>query len=111
MEACGSCAGAWSVEASPALEPSPERAFAVADAATSREAAPLVALLTLLPENALAATAVSTPVSVTVPASTHRRARENLRSAASRALGVCLPTPTGAAVARFFGARAGMSPW
>jgi hypothetical protein len=78
---------------------------------TSREAVPLVALLTLLPGNALAAMAVSRPVSVSVRASNHRFARENLRSAESRALGVYLPTPTGVRAARILGARVGMSPW
>jgi hypothetical protein len=76
---CGACAGAFSVEV-----PLPVR-VPVAPAArwASREAVARVAL-SVLPGKALAATAVSTPVRVALPAISHRLARLSRRRAASR---------------------------
>jgi hypothetical protein len=79
----GACAGAVSVEV-PVEVPDPARApLTPAARWASREAVACVAF-SVLPGKALAATAVSTPVSVALPAISQRLARLSRRRAASR---------------------------
>ncbi len=80
---CGACAGALRVEV-PVEVPLPVRVPAApAEWWASREAVARVAL-SVLPGKALAATAVSTPVRVALPAISQRLARLSRRRAASR---------------------------
>lgn len=67
----------------------PERCRAAVERWALLEAPTVPARLNVLPGNALAATAVSTPVSVALPAISQRLQRLSRRSAASRERGVC----------------------
>jgi hypothetical protein len=80
---CGACAGALSVEV-PVEVPLPVRVpVAPVELWALREDVARVSL-SVLPGKALAATAVSTPVSVALPAISQRLARRSRRRAASR---------------------------
>jgi hypothetical protein len=80
---CGACAGALSVEVPVEVPLLVRVPVAPASRWASREAVARVAS-SVLPGNALAATAVNTPVRVALPAISQRLARRSRRRAASR---------------------------